>query len=124
MNVSKIQAPLTNTVKSAPKPTTDKEDKKLKESAKQLEGLFLTFMLKAMEKTIPKFDDKEQSNNLANMMFSTVMGEDLARKGGMGLADFIYQNMKEHQSENIKMPTINWVDLISDKLISGRNHAK
>lgn len=28
-------------------------------------------------------------------MFSSVMGEDLAKHGGVGLAEFIYQHMKK-----------------------------
>ncbi len=123
MEISKATLQSVKTIKPEQKPTTDKEDKKLKESAKQLEGLFLTFMLKAMEKTVPKFDDKKNSNNLASMMFSMVLGQDLSEKGGVGLADFIYKNMKEHQDKNIQIPTQNWIGIISDnKLISGRNH--
>ncbi|NOX90056.1 MAG: hypothetical protein GXO77_13640 [Calditrichaeota bacterium] len=122
MNLPKIDSTLKTIVKPEQKPTTDKEDKKLRESAKQLEGLFLTFMLKAMEKTIPKFGDKKQSSNMVSMMYSTVMGEDLAEKGGIGLADFIYRNMKGHENGDLKIPTQMWVDLIPDKLISGRKN--
>ncbi len=122
MQIGKTTLQLGKSIKPEQKPTTDKEDKKLKESAKQLEGLFLSFMLKAMEKTVPKFDDKKDSNNLATMMFSMVLGEDIADKGGVGLADFIYRNMKEHRDKNIQIPAQNWIDIISDKSISGRNH--
>jgi len=122
MEISKTTLQLGKTVKPEQKPTTDKEDKKLKESAKQLEGLFLTFMLKAMEKTVPKLDDGKKSNTLPSMMFSMVLGQDIAEKGGVGLADFIYKNMKDHQDKNVQIPAQNWIDIISDKLISGRNH--
>ncbi|GEM_PF-5059044 len=124
MKIQQIKSSIPETIKTLPKPTTDKEDRKLRESAKQLEGLFLSFLFKTMEKTIPKFDKKGHSNTLVSMMFSTVMGEDLAEKGGVGLAKFIYENMKDRQSENLKIPTADWVELISDKLISGRNHVK
>ncbi len=124
MKIQQIQAPMPKAIKTSQKPTTDKEDQKLRESAKQLEGLFLSFLFKTMEKTIPKFDKKDHSNTLVSMMFSTVMGEDLAEKGGVGLAKFIYESMKDRQSENLKIPTADWVELISDKLISGRNHVK
>ncbi len=122
MNIAKATLHAGKIIKPEPKPTTDKEDKKLKESAQQLEGLFLSFMLKAMEKTVPKFDDKKDSNTLVSMMFSMVLGQDLSQKGGVGLADFIYKNMKEHQDKNIAIPTQNWIDLVSDKMISGRHH--
>lgn len=122
MEISKTALHLGKTIKPEQKPTTDKEDKKLRESAKQLEGLFLSFMLKAMEKTVPKLDDQKNTNTLPSMMFSMVLGQDISEKGGVGLADFIYKNMKEHQDKNVQIPTQNWIDIVSDKLISGRNH--
>ncbi|MHB2147796.1 hypothetical protein ACX8XP_01940 [Calditrichota bacterium LG25] len=111
-------------IKDSQKPTTNKEEEKLRASAKQLEGLFLTFVLKAMEKTIPRFDDKKQSNNLVSMMFSSVMGEDLAQRGGVGLAEFIYRNMHkgENSVQNLELPAQNWIDLVPQNIISGRNN--
>lgn len=72
----------------------DMEEQKLREASKRLEGQFLSFMLKAMENTIPKEDNKS-SNNLATMMFSSVMGKEVANMGGIGLADFIYNGLKD-----------------------------
>ncbi|MHB2155664.1 hypothetical protein ACX8XN_14890 [Calditrichota bacterium GD2] len=111
-------------IKDSQKPTTNKEEEKLRASAKQLEGLFLTFVLKAMEKTIPRFDEKKQSNNLVSMMFSSVMGEDLAQRGGVGLAEFIYRNMHkgENSAQNLELPAQNWIDLVPQNIISGRNN--
>ncbi len=123
MKVLKVNELPIKHIKSSIKPTTNKkEDLKLRHSAKQLEGLFLTFVLKAMEKTIPKFDDKASSNNLASMMFSLVLGEDLAEKGGVGLANFIYRNMSKEQHQKIDLPTQNWLELIPTKLISRGQH--
>jgi len=47
----------------------DSKDKKLLEASKELESVFISHVLKAMEKTIPR-DEKSSSNNLAKMMFS------------------------------------------------------
>ena len=77
------------------------DDKKLRESAKQLEGLFIGFILKAMEKTIPK-DDKQNSNNMVSMMFSSVMGRELAEQGGFGLSDYLYRAM----AHGTKIPSL------------------
>lgn len=71
---------------------TPADDKKLRDSAKQLEGLFIGFILKAMEKTIPKADG-QNSNNMVSMMFSSVMGKELADQGGFGLSDYLYRAM-------------------------------
>jgi Rod binding domain-containing protein len=80
---------------------SNKDDEKLREASKKLEGQFLTFMLKAMESTIPK-DEKDNSQSLATMMFSSVLGNDIAENGGIGLADFIYGSLKEHGSDALK----------------------
>ncbi len=84
--------PLKAQANARPDKADTAEEKKLKESARELEGLFISFVLKAMEKTIPR--EKEQ-NNLATMMFSSVMGKEMAEQGGFGLADYLYQRLSE-----------------------------
>ena len=73
------------------------QDRKLRKASRELEGMFLSILFKAMEKTIPR-DQKEGAKiNLAQMMFSTVMGEAIAEKGGIGLADFFYQTLQNSE---------------------------
>lgn len=123
MEAVKLENLTQNTIKAVEKPTTNnKEEIKLRSSAKQLEGLFLTFVLKAMEKTIPKFDKQSSSNNLVSMMFSSVMGEDLAKHGGVGLAEFIYQHMKKDDVQNLNMPAQNWIEMLPNRIIPWRNN--
>lgn len=105
MKVSDLsqQAVQFKSLKKEPRPAEER-DPKLMDSARKLEGLFVGYMLKAMEQTIPK-DADSKSNSLASMMFSTVMGEDIARKGGIGLTDFIYNALKENgQKELPQLP--------------------
>jgi len=85
---------------SKQKVQTAQEDKKLRQSAQQLEGLFLSYVLKAMEKTIPK--EKDHQNTLADMMFSSVMGKALAGQGGVGLSKFLYQALSAKDVSAIK----------------------
>ncbi len=93
---------------------TDPEDVKLRQSAKDLESLFLSFVLKAMEKTVPK---EEQSASVASMMFSTVLGKGIADAGGIGLSKYFYETLKQNPPENmqklneeIKAPTLNTIE--------------
>ena len=86
-------------------------DPKLEKSARDLEGLFLTFVLKAMEKTIPK--EHSGSNNMATMMFSTVLGQSIADQGGIGMAKFFYNSLSQSNSEQIE----NLKDSINDPTI-------
>jgi Rod binding domain-containing protein len=77
-----------------PDPEIQKE-KKLAEASKKMEAVFLSHMIKAMERTIPR-DKDSGSNNLARMMFSSVMGDAIAGQGGIGLAEFIQRSLAEH----------------------------
>jgi len=88
--VSILSKEKTQTIKNE---TKDK-DPKLEQSAKELEALFLSYVLKSMEKTI-SIESDGKSNNLAKMMFSSVMGKEIAENGGIGLADFIYKSLAE-----------------------------
>ena len=92
------------------------KDPKLEQSARDLEGLFLSFVLKSMEKTIPS--DGNKSNTLANMMFSSVMGQSIAENGGLGLQDFFYGSLSKESVKNlenlkgqVQNPTINNMSL-------------
>lgn len=80
----------------------DARDPKLLDSARQLEGLFISFVFKAMEKTIPGSGENGSSNNLGKMMFSSVMGKEIAENGGLGLTDFIYQALENNNSGALK----------------------
>jgi len=91
----------------------NKEDARLRDASKKLEGQFLTFMLKAMENTIPKDKDQEKQN-LGSMMFSSVMGQEIADNGGIGLADFLYKSLKANGGSpalNIQNPVIGLQDI-------------
>lgn len=92
------------------------KDPKLEQSARDLEGLFLSFVLKSMEKTIPS--DNNKSNTLANMMFSTVMGQSIADNGGTGLQEFFYDSLTKESIKNLENlksqaqnPTINHIHI-------------
>lgn len=79
--------------------STDSEasrDLKLKAQAQEMEAIFLTKMIKAMEQTIPK-SEESSSNTLSNMMFSSEMGNMMAKSGGIGLAKFIYNALKDKE---------------------------
>lgn len=77
------------------KPTArEKKDIALEQSAKDLEAVFLSFVLKSLEKSIA-LDPENNSANMAQMMFSSVLSREIADKGGIGLADFIYKALQE-----------------------------
>ena len=81
------------------------QDLKLRESAKQLEGVFLKYFLKPMEETMTKGMMGESSGpNLAKNMFSQVMSEALTENNNIGLSDQIYDHLKRAQTnQNISI---------------------
>ena len=84
---------------------------KLKETSRKMEASFLNIVFKAMEKTVPKSSlSGGTSNSLASMLFSTTMADAVAEQGGFGLADQIFESLKE--SDNI--PDLN--DLTREKV--------
>ena len=82
------------------------KDIQLRESAKQLEGVFLQYFLKPMEETMTKGMMGESSGpNLAKNMFSQVMSEALTKNNKIGLSDQIYDNLKRAQAnQNQSVP--------------------
>lgn len=74
-----------------------KEAELLKQS-RQLEAVFITQMIKAMEKTIPESSLGGTKNTLSAMMFSTVLGDAIADQGGVGLSRMIYESHSDKVS--------------------------
>jgi Rod binding domain-containing protein len=86
--------------------TRHQKERKLDEASKELEAVFISYVLKAMEQTIPK-DKDSSSNNLAKMMFSSVMGKAIAEQGGLGLKEFIFKSLAESGENPIQKFKLN-----------------
>jgi Rod binding domain-containing protein len=75
----------------------------LREKAREMEGLFIMQIVKAMEKTIPEGSLTGGKNSLPAMLFAQTMSDTLSKMGGFGLSDTIYQSLKEKdQSGNLQ----------------------
>ena len=79
---------------------TDEEkaqrDKDLMDASIQMESLFLKMIFDGMLKTVPKnelFGD-DNAMEIYKDMYSEEMSKNWANSGGIGLADFIYKNLK------------------------------
>lgn len=99
----KIQGINTNSLgkAAAELPSVAGEDKKLKDTCKQFESLFLNQLLTSMRKTIPKSDLMGQENKEMEMydsMMDQEMSKAWASSDGIGLANMLYQQMKQGKS--------------------------
>ncbi len=73
----------------------------LKESAQQFEGLFIQMMLKSMrEANAPMKDEDNQSHALETFegMFDKEVSLQMAKRGALGVADFMERAVKQQQS--------------------------
>ncbi len=86
--------------KDAAADSVNKDDARLREVSKKMEAQFLNTLVKSMEKTIPKEDKKQ---NMVSMMFSGVMSKAMADQGGIGMADFIYNSLKNKENPDLSL---------------------
>lgn len=73
-----------------------KDDIKLKKTCQDMEAVFLNMMMTDMRKTVQKsklFDDS-QAHDVMTSMLDTEMTKDMAKAGGMGLADMMYRQLR------------------------------
>ncbi len=101
MKVSVLQESINTSInKTDNKKVSAEQEARLLKSAKELEGLFISHVLKVMRKTIPK--ESGQSSNMVDMMFSEVMGNGLAQQGGIGMTKFLYDALAEKDIQAVE----------------------
>ena len=112
---------------AAPKTARNPE---LVKASRQMESVFLGMLIRAMEQTVPDGGLTGSKNNLAKMMFSSVMATEIAEQGGIGLADSFYQSLAGKSPEEMSeldLPKLELplqMDLIPNLLkIEGNNDA-
>jgi len=81
------------------------DDTALRAAAQQFESMFLQEMMRSMRQATIKSDLLE-SNALETFegMFDKEVALQMAKRGGMGLADMLVQQMKKHQPANVAAP--------------------
>ena len=75
----------------------DKEtEKRLRKVCEDFESYFVNYMFKEMRKTVPKFDLTEETNakKIYDSMMYESLSKNIARAGGIGIADLLYENLK------------------------------
>ncbi|MBP2649970.1 MAG: Flagellar protein FlgJ [Firmicutes bacterium] len=80
------------------------KDAKLKASCREMESVFLDLLLKQMRQTVPKSELMSKSSGEETMqsMLDGEVTKDMAKAGGMGLADLLYRQLSERVSVNNK----------------------
>jgi Rod binding domain-containing protein len=74
------------------------QDKALKESAQQFEGLFIQMMMKSMRDASSSMKDEENESSARETfegMFDKEVSLQMAKRGAMGVADFMAKAVKQ-----------------------------
>ena len=72
-----------------------KDDAKLKKTCQDMEAMFLNMMMADMRKTVQKsklVDDSKEE--IMTSMLDSEMTKNMAKAGGMGLADMMYRQLR------------------------------
>jgi len=76
---------------SATQSPADKSDARLWEACQGFEALFMGYLVKSMQQTLP--EGSLSTSGLPDMMFNQVMGSALSEGGGIGLAELLYKDL-------------------------------
>ena len=77
------------------------QDKALKETAQQFEGMFIQMMMKSMREANNGFKDEENESSARETfegMFDKEVSLQMSKRGALGVADFMERAVKQQQS--------------------------
>lgn len=82
-----------------------KEDAKLRKACEGFESMFMNMMYKEMRKTVPKsgFWGNSNAEDLWQDMMDSEMVDQMAKSGGIGLADMLYKQLKRDFQDQMDM---------------------
>jgi Rod binding domain-containing protein len=78
-------------------PSKRQNEAKLNDACQQFESLFLSQILKEMKKSIPKAEGEGKDKEMYDEMMYEEIAKSMASSGGIGMANILYQQMKDIQ---------------------------
>lgn len=77
---------------------SDKDDQKLRATCKEMESVFLNYMLTQMRSTIPKVTlmGDNSKTDIMQSMLDGELSKNMAQAGGIGIADMIYRQLSQN----------------------------
>lgn len=82
---------------------SEKDQEKLRTVCRDFESVFLNMMLQSMRATVPKSDflGEEKGREMFEGMLDQELTKDMAKAGGVGLADMLFRQLTINQSKPI-----------------------
>jgi len=73
-------------------------NQELKMACQDFESIFINYMFQKMKDTVPKtgFFGNSLGLDIAESMYGQALSEELARSGGIGLADTLYEQLSKY----------------------------
>jgi flagellar protein FlgJ len=89
-----------------------RKDEELKAVARQFESIFINQVLKQMQETIQEssFDPEDSSNEQVHGMYCTFLADAVSERGGVGLWEKIYEQLKNSQTPDVPVETPGTLD--------------
>lgn len=85
---------------SSLRPSAPKADPKLREAAKQFEGILLRQMLTEMQKTTHMGESSAAGGQLYATMVTEALADSVLKAGGLGLTDSLVRSMDRHSGHD------------------------
>ena len=91
-----------NSIESGKKAPVGQRDVKLKETCREIESLFINYLLKEMRQTIDKsgFISGGRAEEIYTSMLDTHMAKQFAHKGGIGLSSIFIEQLSKGDKQN------------------------
>jgi Rod binding domain-containing protein len=85
----------------------DHDDERNKEIAKEFEGMFVRHLMNKMKDTIPEDEEEDSSTKQIKGMFWSFLGDEVAKQGGFGMWESIYESMPKKGAGQSADPKLN-----------------
>jgi peptidoglycan hydrolase FlgJ len=76
-----------------------KSSYELKKATQNFEAIFINMLIQSMWKTIPESGlfEKNSATNIYEGILQSALSEEIAGKGGLGMAEMLYQQISKEQ---------------------------
>ncbi|MBI2470976.1 MAG: rod-binding protein [Planctomycetes bacterium] len=81
----------------------NKDDAAMKKSSQDFESILINYVIKAMWETVPKSELSDENNagmETYTEIMHTALAQDIAAKGGLGIAPTIYKQLMQHKGQS------------------------
>ncbi len=99
-------------LKASQAESSGRKDEELRAVARQFESIFINQVLKQMQETIQEssFDPEDSSNEQVHGMYCTFLADAVSERGGVGLWEKIYEQLKNSQAPDVPVETPGTLD--------------